>query len=400
MAETHGLKVLTTSVSRSTKMTYYNSAQQSQIDHVFKPLNSFYKLRNLRASWSTISTDHKRLTWRVVLPLRNDRPVFHKFPKPSFYHSTCWELSLLVNPNDATVREKYEAYILECLEGVDKNSLTWEQISSIACFCSEKLLRRKNRTTPELTLAYQTYKNALSSAMKQRLVDKNPDLVDPQYDYPPAVNNQHIQALRLAHKNLERVKYDKPRYALEKFLDIVDSTAVKVGQKVQMAFEFLKAEKRSSNRVCSANISLKDWTDYQVAMQPNAITIDLLPENDMFCDTSVPTYLELVEIVKSMKNGKTPGFDQICVEMLKASDTLLYVTFKILQRAYRTNVVPEEWIRTYSVPIPKIRNPKTTSDFRLLTMSSNVSKLYAVLLMRRVTNYLPPIDSSKNFNTF
>lgn len=392
VVETHKLKVPTTFLTRSTRVTWTNNSQQSQIDHIFVPDISTFKFQNLRACWSNISTDHKRLTWTIVLSPCYQEAFYHIFPKPSFYHSTNWDLSVLVNPDDSTFRDQYDAFIDESFKNVGEENLTWSTISAIACYCCEKLVRRKRNSSPELDKAFIDYKAALNTAMRRRLVDKNPSLVDHRYDYPPTPNVGDIHLLRLAHKKLQRVRHDKPRYALEKFLDVVESTTVSPGQKVLLAHQYLKAHRRSSNRICSSNITIKDWTEYLLNSQPNSAPLPLLVEDDNFPVAPAPTYIDMVGVVKNMRNNKTPGFDQICIEMFKASPRLLHAAFKVLQQVYYTNNVPEEWQQSYSVPIPKVRHPKTTNDYRNLTMSNVISKIYAVLIMERVKSYLPPID--------
>lgn len=69
MCEQLELRALTTIHHYSTRFTWYRPNGKSQIDHVFKPESSLYKIGSLRGRWTRYS-DHKLITFilRMTLP--------------------------------------------------------------------------------------------------------------------------------------------------------------------------------------------------------------------------------------------------------------------------------------------------------------------------------------------
>lgn len=382
------LDVITTKHHRSTRVTWTNNSSSSQIDHVIIPKNSLYKVTKLRGFWSKVTTDHKLLTWSLSLPLNDSQKEVFNYPNYSLYYSKAWDLSAL--SNDAR-RQEYNNLIEKCLQECNESPLTWEKLSSIACYCAERLLKKKrNSMTEEQQLAYLNYRNALDVVMKQRVVDSNPNHIDPALDYPPITGPGSITLLRSAYKALQKAKNDKSRQSLKVFLDHLHDNVSSAGQKVQMAFDYLKTARRSAVQKCATTVSFKQWEEEQSKLAGNFI--DLIPEADYHPMLAPPTYVEMLEIVKSMKNNKTPGFDNMSIELFKSSEVLCYKLYKFIRNAYLNNQVPLEWQQTYSIPIPKTKNPKTTSDYRRLTMCNNANKVYTALLMKKLHLYLPPMD--------
>ncbi|XP_057656846.1 craniofacial development protein 2-like [Diorhabda carinulata] len=58
------------------------------------------------------------------------------------------------------------------------------------------------------------------------------------------------------------------------------------------------------------------------------------------------------------KNGKAPGLDGIPIELLEALDGSNLKNFtKILNKIYQQGNIPEEWLKSVFIPIPKKNNP-------------------------------------------
>jgi len=95
-----------------------------------------------------------------------------------------------------------------------------------------------------------------------------------------------------------------------------------------------------------------------------------------------------------MKNGTCAGPDKINAELLKNGPPELYeLITKLLAEAWITNTVPTDWLTTNQVPLPKTPHPRTVDDFRRITISSAMYKVYATFLMQQLQRYLPDISS-------
>lgn len=386
LCELHKLKVPTTIYHRSTKVTWTNSHRSSQIDHVLLPADGKIILNGPKGTWSKISTDHKLLSWSIKIPSDVRHVSTNNLPAYSTYYSKSWELSAL---RSEKVAESFDTLIDQQIKQRPSN-IQWAEVCSIVCYCSTKILKKNSKNiTEEQQQAYKNYRFLLSQVMQRRIVDKQPDLVDPTFDYPPSVPVGAIRLLRDAHKILLKAKNNKSRLALTEFLNETEINAPIAGQRVNLAFQYLKTSRRSSAQFCSSSLSMKDW--YEDLLKQQGEFLSLLPE-DLSEPVQPPTFIEMMTVIKSMKNGKTPGMDNICVEMLKSSPTLCYTLYQFIKRAFSKNEIPTEWQQTFTVPIPKKKGTKTIDDYRKLTMCSNAYKIYSALLMTRLDDYLPPVD--------
>lgn len=59
----------------------------------------------------------------------------------------------------------------------------------------------------------------------------------------------------------------------------------------------------------------------------------------------------------------------------------------VLARAWNNNNMPKEWIDTTQVPIPKISFPKSVDDFRRITITNAIYKIYARFLLSELQKY-------------
>jgi hypothetical protein len=85
-----------------------------------------------------------------------------------------------------------------------------------------------------------------------------------------------------------------------------------------------------------------------------------------------------------MKRYKTPGVDQISVELLQDSPSLLTPLHQIITESYLNNEIPPSWHQGITVQIPKKKNPRSADDLRGITMLSTGYKLATGLLMNKI----------------
>lgn len=209
LCEQFRLQVLTTMLHRSTRVTWSNLRTSSQIDHVLLPVNSIAKVLNLHAFWTKLSTDHKLLTWTLAIP-RNQFTLQHT-SQPSYttYYSRTWDMRILLNEE---VANNFENCVAKGLKDLPSSCLTWDQICSEVCRIANNLLRKKSQNiSSEQETAYKIYQEALRNAMKQRIVDKNPNLINVNCDFPPLTTPGALTLLRDAHKALQKAKKDQSR---------------------------------------------------------------------------------------------------------------------------------------------------------------------------------------------
>ena len=92
-----------------------------------------------------------------------------------------------------------------------------------------------------------------------------------------------------------------------------------------------------------------------------------LPENT-FSDGE-PTISKLKSAIKSLKNGKAPGIDQVTAEMIKAGgDTLLQRLHSLLKLIWHTERIPSAWKKAIIVPILKKGDNQECKHYRGISL--------------------------------
>lgn len=101
------------------------------------------------------------------------------------------------------------------------------------------------------------------------------------------------------------------------------------------------------------------------------------------------TEKEIRQECKLLKPKKSPGKDKITNEIIKAS---LNHTIKILKDIFnmilKTGNYPKEWKTGISVAIYKKGDPIDPGNYRGITLSSNLSKLFCKIINSRMAQYL------------
>ena len=99
--------------------------------------------------------------------------------------------------------------------------------------------------------------------------------------------------------------------------------------------------------------------------------------------------MELEKAVKYVKNKKAQGADSISNEMIKASFPFLKNAFlKLFNVVLKSNFYPSVWGLGHIVPIFKSGTVSDPSNYRGITISSCLSKLFSVILNNRLISFL------------
>ncbi|KAK6171753.1 hypothetical protein SNE40_018186 [Patella caerulea] len=102
---------------------------------------------------------------------------------------------------------------------------------------------------------------------------------------------------------------------------------------------------------------------------------------------------EVHKSISKAKSGKSEGIDGITNDIIKALKIpLLPIIHKMFNYCLKTGSFPERWVDGLVVPLPKIKNPSSADDFRGLTITSAVGKLFISIITTRITKYLDSVS--------
>jgi exonuclease III len=98
---------------------------------------------------------------------------------------------------------------------------------------------------------------------------------------------------------------------------------------------------------------------------------------------------ELKENVNSLSNKKSGALDQICNEMFKNGiDTLCVPLLKLFNLVLESGIFPQEWCIGLIVPLFKNGNREDPTNYRGITLSSCMGKLFTKVMNGRLYKFL------------
>lgn len=94
---------------------------------------------------------------------------------------------------------------------------------------------------------------------------------------------------------------------------------------------------------------------------------------------------EVKAALKQSKNGKATGPDEIPVELIKVmSEVSTKELTELFNAIYDSGNIPEEWLLSTFVTIPKKRSAKTCEDFRTISLMSHALKIFLKIIHARI----------------
>ena len=96
---------------------------------------------------------------------------------------------------------------------------------------------------------------------------------------------------------------------------------------------------------------------------------------------------EVATAIESLKDGKSPGIDNVPAELIKkGGQTTIEIYTKLCNEVWSTGVWPSAWTQSLIIPLPKKGNLKFCSNYRTISLISHPSKI----LLRVILNRLRP----------
>lgn len=117
-------------------------------------------------------------------------------------------------------------------------------------------------------------------------------------------------------------------------------------------------------------------------------------------DNTIPITLgELKAVLRKMKNKKAPGPGNIPMELLKhATDALLEIIVCLFNKCLiNGEKVPEDWNVAYISSIHKKGNRKLCKNYRGISVTSSMGRLYGKILKERIEHQILEMEEQSGF---
>ena len=149
-------------------------------------------------------------------------------------------------------------------------------------------------------------------------------------------------------------------------------------------------EDKEGNVLTESSAVLNRWTEYCKELYNHKLNVnkDDLKKTEKRLSNSENTQIlreEVEEAVKKMKNGKSPGVDNIPGELIKnGGEAMIDALTVICQRIWTTKEWPNKWTQSIMIPLPKKGNLKKCQNYRTISLISHASKVMLRIVMNRL----------------
>nr|VZI39179.1 unnamed protein product [Spirometra erinaceieuropaei] len=111
---------------------------------------------------------------------------------------------------------------------------------------------------------------------------------------------------------------------------------------------------------------------------------EFLPSPTYAVPCDPPSEEEVADAIRKLRNNKAHGEDGIPAEIFKSCvDTLAPWLHEVIERAWRDEVVPDDWGLGILVPILKKGDKTRCENYRGISLIDVAAKIFAIVLLRR-----------------
>ena len=115
----------------------------------------------------------------------------------------------------------------------------------------------------------------------------------------------------------------------------------------------------------------------------------LIPIADCQVNTEPLSEGEVKNVINGLKNGKSPGIDNIPPEALKADcDTTAKLLLPIIQRMWTEEIIPSEWKKGLIIKLPKKGDLTNCDNWRGITLLTLGSKVLSRIILERIKDHV------------
>jgi len=98
-----------------------------------------------------------------------------------------------------------------------------------------------------------------------------------------------------------------------------------------------------------------------------------------------PNIEKIGMIIKSLKNNKSPGEDNINPELLKIAEKEILINIhQIIANIWNSEQIEQEWLSSVICPIFKKGNPTKVSNYQSISLLDTAYKVLSIAILRKI----------------
>uniref|UniRef100_A0A2A4JBK9 Reverse transcriptase domain-containing protein n=1 Tax=Heliothis virescens TaxID=7102 RepID=A0A2A4JBK9_HELVI len=222
------------------------------------------------------------------------------------------------------------------------------------------------------------------------------------------LKNVDIQKYKAVHKEIvNRCKDAKDKWANDQCQEIEKLQEKHDYFNMYKKIKEITGKKRSNvsltlldedgNVAMSIEEKLKTWERYVKQLFSDTRSHQVLMNNKENVGPEI-TKAEVIHAIKSSKSGKSVGPDEIPSEILKLlTEENLSIIVRLFNDIYNTGVIPEDWLHSTFVTLPKTNNAKKCNAYRTISLMSHVLKVFLKIIHNRIYKMVEENISNTQF---
>lgn len=144
----------------------------------------------------------------------------------------------------------------------------------------------------------------------------------------------------------------------------------------------------NNKEIFDSELILKRWKEYSEQLynevRPNMPIIEVQEDE-------IPSFTtaDITKMIKKLSNGKSSGEDNIPAEFIKSlNQNEIMLLTNIINNIYKTGSIPNDFLQSIFITLPKVNKAKHCSDFRTISLISHTSKILLQIIKQRINNII------------
>ena len=284
--------------------------------------------------------------------------------------------------------------IVDCTynESQDHINNLCEKITRVYQDAAKLSLRRKKHSKTikknkdrQISQTYNSLKNQLNNLGKLLLKFPN----DPQLrgNYISLKKNfrKHLKEMKIQHREqiLEKIQALEDKNPTQ-FWNLINKIKEKRESKESIDPEIFLDYFKTIHSSCNKR-HFNDAFAQEIKEKVNSHSLKIWSNT---LDKSI-NHKEISDACKKLKNKKACGFDKVSNEMIKYSlNIMMPVIHLLFNKIIQSELFPKTWSNGYIMPIFKSGDDQDPSNYRGITISNCLSKLFTKIMTNRLLTFL------------